>query len=150
MLITKANPEDLETIVELEKEGDVIWGKSGLSKIFENPYLTFVVITKENVISAMVITILAGNELQISNIVVHPKSRKLGTATQLIKHVAHQPEFGDVDSVVLEVAQTNSAALGLYRKLGFEIIGERKSFYSDNKDAYTMAVQHKDLLNHSL
>jgi len=43
--------------------------------------------------------------------------------------------------ITLEVRQSNTSALTLYRKLGFEIMGTRKNYYTKpDEDAYVMAL----------
>ena len=45
----------------------------------------------------------------------------------------------------LEVRVSNSVALKLYHKYGFEIVGRRKGYYRDNReDAWMMAVNSGD------
>ncbi len=49
-------------------------------------------------------------------------------------------------SMFLEVDETNVAAHGLYRKLGFEKVGERRAYYQDAKGQRTAAlVMRRDL-----
>ena len=44
-----------------------------------------------------------------------------------------------LELLTLEVRKRNIAAQGLYKKYGFDIIGERKRYYSDNgEDAWIM------------
>ena len=44
-----------------------------------------------------------------------------------------------LELLTLEVRKSNIAAQGLYKKYGFDIIGERKRYYSDNgEDAWIM------------
>ena len=43
-----------------------------------------------------------------------------------------------VDVVFLEVSVNNSVALQLYKQFGFEVLGQRKRYYSDGSDAYVM------------
>ena len=43
--------------------------------------------------------------------------------------------------VTLEVRKSNLVAINLYQKLGFEIVGTRKKYYSDNReDALIMTL----------
>ena len=64
----------------------------------------------------------------------------------------HRPRTGTyrIDTVLrtgcmdifLEVRVSNIPALGLYRKLGFEVLSVRKSYYSEPvEDAYVMGCQ---------
>jgi ribosomal-protein-alanine N-acetyltransferase len=43
--------------------------------------------------------------------------------------------------MTLEVRPSNAAAVTLYKKLGFEILGTRKNYYTNpNEDAYLMGL----------
>jgi ribosomal-protein-alanine N-acetyltransferase len=46
----------------------------------------------------------------------------------------------------LEVDDGNAAALGLYRKLGFEKVGERRGYYKDANGAVSTALVMKRVL----
>ena len=50
------------------------------------------------------------------------------------------------ESIFLEVDKGNVAALGLYRKLGFDQVGERRGYYKDaNGDVSTALVMKRIL-----
>lgn len=65
--------------------------------------------------------------VDIVNIVVDYNYRKKGIATVLLDYVFKL--FDDVDNILLEVNENNSAAISLYKKNGFEIINKRKNYY---------------------
>jgi ribosomal-protein-alanine N-acetyltransferase len=47
-----------------------------------------------------------------------------------------------VQIALLEVRRSNASAIGLYRKLGFDVTGERARYYGDNgEDALEMALK---------
>ena len=47
--------------------------------------------------------------------------------------------------ISLEVRKSNSAAVSLYEKLGYEKVGERKKFYTDpQEDAVIMTLKECD------
>ena len=52
----------------------------------------------------------------------------------LLSEMIKAAETLKLDLLTLEVRKSNSAAQGLYSKFGFEIIGERKRYYSDNRE----------------
>ncbi len=73
--------------------------------------------------------------IDIVNIVVDINKRKMGIGYRLIDYVAHL--FSDVNNIMLEVRDSNEAAINLYKKYGFEIINVRKKYYG-NEDAIIM------------
>ena len=48
--------------------------------------------------------------------------------------------------LTLEVRQSNIAAQGLYRKYGFEEIGVRKRYYSDNNEDAVIMTKNLKLI----
>ncbi len=48
------------------------------------------------------------------------------------------------ETAILEVRASNTAALRLYFKLGFQQVGRRASYYSDGEDAVLM---ERELVN---
>ena len=60
------------------------------------------------------------NEIQLNDLFVIPYVRRQHLATKLIEHAM---EFRENQTVHLECYADNYAALSLYRKLGFEIVG---------------------------
>lgn len=79
------------------------------------------------------------DEGHITNVAVHPDFRKKGIGESLVMLLmAHTVQEG-ILSHTLEVRQSNSAAIFLYRKLGFKPGGVRKNYYEDNgEDALIM------------
>lgn len=75
----------------------------------------------------------------ITNVAVLPEYRRQGVGSMLITEMIKVSETLKLDLLTLEVRKSNTAAQGLYSKFGFEIIGERKRYYSDNnEDAFIM------------
>lgn len=53
----------------------------------------------------------------------------------------------NVGEVYLEVRESNSAAINLYKKFGMEVVGEVDKYYEDGEKAYVMAVPSKRCIN---
>lgn len=72
----------------------------------------------------------------INNIAVKSEYRSKGIGSALLKDFINK----SADKILtLEVRKSNSAAISLYNKFGFEIVGERRGFYSKPKeDAFIM------------
>ena len=73
--------------------------------------------------------------IDIVNIVVDINKRNNGIGYKLVDYVCHV--FDDVDSIMLEVRDSNEAAINLYKKCGFEEINRRVKYYG-NEDAIIM------------
>ena len=69
-----------------------------------------------------------------------PQYRRQGVARMLMEaFLAAVPD--DVETIALEVRQSNTAAIALYRSFGFEKAGVRKRFYRDPvEDADVMVL----------
>ena len=84
-----------------------------------------------------VIALLSGytavGEADITSVAVHPNYRRKGLAQKLMEHFeAHLPD--DTESIFLEVRESNSDAIALYQKCGFEQLSVRKNFYTDPRE----------------
>ncbi len=81
------------------------------------------------------------DDVQVNNIAVHPACRGLGLGEAMMRYVIAKSRETAVTFLTLEVRQSNTPALTLYKKLGFEIVGTRKSYYTNpDEDAYVMAL----------
>ena len=81
------------------------------------------------------------DETHISTIAVMPEYRGRGIGELLLlAMIDASPEIG-AKLVTLEVRKSNEVAQALYRKYRFEVVGERKHYYSDNgEDAWIMTT----------
>lgn len=66
----------------------------------------------------------------ITNIAVLPEYRRNGVAKRLLNEIIFLGTNENMDFISLEVRESNVAAIGLYRSLGFETVGVRKNFYT--------------------
>jgi [ribosomal protein S18]-alanine N-acetyltransferase len=81
------------------------------------------------------------DEAHISTLAVDEECRRNGIAEQLIRVGLSSVRKKGVIQVLLEVRKSNVAAIKLYKKLGFEVVGIRSKYYSDNReDALLMTL----------
>ena len=80
------------------------------------------------------------DELQVLQIVVAPRRRRLGVASALMKRAIDETRISEGTSITLEVRAGNSAAIGLYQALGFERDGLRRDLYPDGEDGVLMRL----------
>ena len=90
---------------------------------------------------------LAADELHLIKIAVTPAWRGHGIATRLLERCFAIYAKQGATSVHLEVRPSNTPAIELYLKLGFEVIGRRHKYYADTKeDALLMMKNLKEEL----
>lgn len=91
----------------------------------------------------------AVDELHLLNITVSPHLRKLGLGQRMMAAIEGVAAQQKMPRIILEVRPTNTAAITLYQKLGYEQIGVRKNYYPANpetgsrEDALVMAKSIK-------
>ena len=71
----------------------------------------------------------AGGEAEILTLGTLPEARRLGAARQLVEAFLDKLTAEGVLVAYLEVAETNSAAISLYRGLRFHEVGRREGYY---------------------
>jgi ribosomal-protein-alanine N-acetyltransferase len=95
--------------------------------------------------AAFLLTRRASDEAEIITIATRPRAQRRGVAAQLLaSHLAELAQQG-VRKVFLEVAASNTAALGLYRALGFSEAGLRKGYYTRAGGAEDAVVMRREL-----
>ena len=78
-------------------------------------------------------------EAHVLNLAVHPDFRKRGLGVALLGDLMRHALEDDVSRVTLEVRPSNSRAIALYERAGFELVGMRPNYYDDTgEDAMIM------------
>ena len=90
---------------------------------------------------AFSLTWSVADELQLIDIASHPQHRRKGYARELLNELLSFARREHKRLVLLEVRQSNEAAIRLYRSVGFVTTGVRRGYYSDTgEDALEMRV----------
>jgi ribosomal-protein-alanine N-acetyltransferase len=76
----------------------------------------------------------AGGEAEIHNLAVDPGHRRRGLGRRLLDLALARAARRGARSVVLEVRESNQAALRLYRAMGFATVGVREGYYEQPKE----------------
>ncbi|RMH47280.1 MAG: ribosomal-protein-alanine N-acetyltransferase [Gammaproteobacteria bacterium] len=69
------------------------------------------------------------DEGHLLNLCVSPTYQGRGYGTLLMSHFVQQAKLCELRSLLLEVRASNQAAIHLYRKFGFEVVGQRPNYY---------------------
>lgn len=104
----------------------------------------------ESGIAAFNLVRQSGEEAEILSIAVDPKFRRAGLGDQLMREAILRLRSERVPKLFLEVDATNVAAVHLYEKLGFGVVGTRPGYYRkisplDPSDQATALVMRLDL-----
>lgn len=143
MEITQMTPKDIHEIAELDKKCFAIpWSEQSFRDETENVLAIYFVARDNGKCIGYAGFWNVSGEGDITNVAVLPDYRRLGVGSSLIEAVIKKAAELKLALLTLEVRRSNTAAQGLYLKYGFEIIGERKHYYSDNReDALIMAKE---------
>lgn len=81
------------------------------------------------------------DEAHITTFSVHPEWRRQGIGRRLLLRLAELASELGAQRMTLEVRVTNRAAQALYRGYGFEVVGRRPRYYTDDgEDAFVMTT----------
>jgi ribosomal-protein-alanine N-acetyltransferase len=77
---------------------------------------------------------LVADEMHVLKVAVTPAWRGQGIASMLLERCFTLSVEQGAKSAHLEVRPSNIAAIELYQKLGFELVGRRPKYYPDSKE----------------
>jgi ribosomal-protein-alanine N-acetyltransferase len=75
----------------------------------------------------------------IVSVAVLPPYRRKGVGTALITKAMDGMRLHNAKQCFLEVRMTNTEAVSLYKKLGFDVTRTIHGYYADGEDAYVMS-----------
>lgn len=70
-----------------------------------------------------------GQEAEVLTVAVAPRHRGTGLGRRLMDEALRRLYHDRVKAVFLEVDEGNAPALGLYARLGFQNVGQRRNYY---------------------
>jgi len=127
MIILPAIEQDFEWIKAIQSEAGLpLWKPNSSSWVLEQ--------------SAFAIWQVAGDECELLSIAVNAAERGKGYAKALVEHSHRELSKQGFKKFFLEVRENNTAAISLYKKLGYEKIAERKKYYADGECAVVMTT----------
>ena len=138
--LQRLEEEHLQEVLEIERASfQDPWPFVAFSRELENPFAKNTVALDENGrVAGYTVAWRAGPEFHLLNIAVRPDVRRHGLGKELMRNVLKQARDEGAEYVVLEVRPSNSAAIALYKSLGFVTVAVRRRYYSDGEDAEVM------------
>lgn len=145
IIFQRASADVLNEVASLEAEVmPQPWSLNSFRGTFDSEsgriYVAFE--ESDNAIAGFVVLYTSIDEGEIPDVVVRPAYRRRGVGYGLLSYIFS--ENPQIKSYFLEVREHNQAAIGLYKKLGFETVGVRKAFYANPvEDALVMTLKLK-------
>lgn len=137
--------EDCEALSALHEEGFARpWSDEEFESLLRQDTVFGFAVVEEGVPSGQpcgfVLARHAAGEAEILTIVVPRKLRGRGLGHKLMDSVLRHLHAERVESLFLEVDETNTAALALYKRLGFQEVGCRPAYYANPGSPRTNAL----------
>jgi ribosomal-protein-alanine N-acetyltransferase len=124
---------DIDAIVALEADSFTNpWSRDTLVWELGNSDVTRVYLLRndEGAVLAFCVCWLIFDELHINTVAVAPSARRTGLASERLRQVIAEAARAGGTRATLEVRASNSAALALYSRLGFEVAARRPRYYT--------------------
>lgn len=135
MIIRKMESKDVPAIAALEERcfSDP-WSEKSIASELENPLSYWLVAEVNGCVAGYVGSQSVLDAADMMNIAVSPDYRRIGIGQALIQELIVHLQQKHVIALLLEVRVSNSAAIALYQKLGFEQVGCRPRYYRNPRE----------------
>lgn len=137
--------QDLDSLVRIERAAyPYPWTLGNFRDCLEAGYSCWVA-EIDGRLAGYWIMMLAVGEGHILNCCVAPDWQGRGFGRQLVEHLMGTARDHGTEFLFLEVRPSNTVAVGLYKRLGFETIGVRKGYYPADQGQEDALVMKRDL-----
>ena len=133
--VTEMKPEHVAQVAALEKLcfADP-WSEMSIASELENIWSYWLVAVCGEQVVGYIGSQSSIDETDVMNVAVHPDWRRRGIGERLITALVEALKFRGSHALLLEVRASNSPAISLYEKLGFQQVGLRKNYYRNPKE----------------
>lgn len=122
----------LDDIIKIEKQSfKNPWTKEMFLSSAKNEAVDFKVMAENGVVAGYCISQTVCDEMEILSIAVAPEFRRRSLGKDLLKSALEEAKNKKAATAFLEVRESNNIAINLYLSLGFDKIGIRKKYYTD-------------------
>ena len=128
--VRKFEHTDVDAVAQMLQNVPDGWSRTPLAESFENDSIKSFVLETDNTAVAFASYVVA-DDAELVFVVTDTAHKRKGYGESLLAESIKQLGL----PCVLEVRESNTPAIKLYEKLGFELLGTRKNFYSNPKEA---------------
>ncbi len=134
IMVRRAAVEDVPRLAEIEKICfSAPWSEAVFKDFLGRNGSVVLAAASEGIVMGYVTGAYVLDQSDIYNIAVTAEYRRKGVGDALLREFFAALPDG-VKSVGLEVRESNLAAISMYKKNGFEIVGMRKNFYASPRE----------------
>ncbi len=120
---------DIGQMLAIENAAHIApWTEEAFKICFRTGYVSLGFEVDKKIIGFVIVSVQA-DECHILNIAVATLFQRQGWGRKLLEYAMLQARQKGAGIVYLEVRRSNSRAISLYRKMRFQLIGERKDYY---------------------
>lgn len=132
--------KDLDRVSQIEAASfSMPWKREDFKDLIESEHSVYMVITLDGLVIGSAGYTYNGFEGYINNVVIDSEYRGKGYSAILMEGLLNHGVSQGIMDYTLEVRVSNTPAIKLYEKLGFESAGVRKNFYErPTEDAFVM------------
>lgn len=130
-----------EQIANIENAAAIVpWSRANLCSCFKAGYQNFVAITADgNILGFIIVQHQLPDEWTIMDVAVDPNVQRQGIGNRLVKQITKAADAVSAE-IILEVRESNQAAQQLYKRVGFNQIGQRKEYYPNPDGSREAAI----------
>lgn len=134
IIIRKAATEDVHAIAEIEKASiPQPWSEAAFAEALTQEKAVTLVAEADGEIAGFITGVFLFDNADIYSVATAEQHRKKGIGGKLLQ-AFFDTLPSEIETVGLEVRESNSAAISLYEKSGFERVGLRKNFYEQPRE----------------
>lgn len=146
-MLRRITKQDIPKLLSIEKSAQAVpWTVETFETCFKAGYVGWVIELDEQLIGFIMVS-FTQEECHILNLAIAFPYQKQGWGRKLIEYALMIAKERHTSIAYLEVRRSNSKAIALYKKLQFQLIGQRKDYYptlGGNEDALVFAKRLKD------
>ena len=129
MILRDMTEADLDLVLRIERGVHAHpWTLGNFSDALRSRYQCKVY-ECEGIIFGYAVLMLAVDECELLDIAIDARYQRLGLGYKLLEEMMVLARRHDMQRMVLEVRASNTAAINLYRRAGFDDIGLRRDYY---------------------
>ena len=135
IVLRRARDADLDAVLAIEHAsfGDP-WNRSAFVDLVDDPRVAFLIADVGGAVRGYVVAWFVLDEGEIGNLAVARDARRRGIGALLLDGAIAAVRDADVDTLYLEVRDSNVAARALYASRGFVEVGRRREYYRKPKE----------------